>query len=236
MGSRHIGITGASLPTATPAPNDGEGCGRQQDSRPITRGQNAWTAANRRVPQVPVEDKPARSSERHSPRWSQVRPHTRPSSTSVSAPAPCRSRTVGTSRVVACDSVPKWSAAAMCHRVAWAAAERVRRTWCRLSAICQQFVRERDEIGGNQTSRVEISQQRKVALNRANRHQPTVHQTARAGVQVPPPTLGLWVAGSYNPQNACRSGVPKSGAADTFTGRTCPPSNTSRLTSSLGSS
>jgi hypothetical protein len=111
-----------------------------------------------------------------------------------------------------------------------------RRRWCRLSAICQQFVRERDEIGEYRTSRNNMPRRRKWGLSRANRHQLPVDQTAGAGVQVPPPTLGLWVAGGYNPQNACRSGVPKSGASDTFTGRTCPPSNTSHLTGSPGSS
>jgi hypothetical protein len=55
---------------------------------------------------------------------------------------------------------------------------------CRLSAICQQFVRERDEIGGYRTPQSTMSRRLKWCLSRANRHLPTVDQTARAGVQV----------------------------------------------------
>ena len=123
--------------------NDGSGCARRQDFRPITRGQNAWTAANRRVPRVPVEDKPARSSERHSPRWRSGAAAPRSSSTSVSVPAP-RSRTVGTSRVVACDSVPKWPPPGSHSGWPGRRQKRVRRTYwstpCVASAMASRWL------------------------------------------------------------------------------------------------
>jgi hypothetical protein len=158
---------------------DGSRACQRGPVRPRVRGQNdARCDAN-----VPVEDVPASSDEWHSKAW----PATRcswPALPGRVCRAPKADREVDErvlARVDVGDLSPRGRGSA--YPSGTVSAGSTRR--CRLSAICQQFVRERDEIGGYRTPQSTMSRRLKWCLSRANRHLPTVDQTARAGVQVP---------------------------------------------------
>jgi hypothetical protein len=116
-------------------------------------------------------------------------------------------------------------------QLSWIARSRRCRAGCRLSAICQQFVRERGEIrpyGAPQDNGSVVQNPLSSRLNVTRRHSP---RRTESGVQVPPPTLGSlqkpWSeacgggggpvsgmssiasclhTGRSKPQNWCRSG------------------------------
>ena len=97
---------------------------------------------------------------------------------------------------------------------------------CRLSAICQQFVRERPEIWQHRAARDSTEDRQKCTLSRPNAHWPRRGESPRPGVQVPLrhelPTATAWswgAGGRPKPGFTAARRIPRSIVLDGAVGR-----------------